>query len=801
MKRFTHQLITSICLLILIALTSATAQQTNTNSKDKTFGQLRTMFADTVSDTQPWGNYPRPQMQRNIWLNLNAQWNYAITPKDTPQPKKWDGKILVPFPIESQLSGVQRNVGPNNHLWYQRQFNLRELEPEERILLHFGAVDWQTTVWINGTQVGQHRGGYTPFSFDITDALNQNKNTNHEIVIRVYDPTDAGHQPRGKQKTNPAGIYYTPVTGIWQTVWLEVVNELSIQHLKITPDIDKKELRVTATLRGDINNEQTIRISGMLEYFGHEGIPASTIVKNQTVELIFNVENPILWTPTNPNLYDLNFELAIGDKLIDKVESYAAMRKISIRKDRFGIPRLALNNEIMFQLGPLDQGWWPDGLYTAPNDQALMQDVHRTKALGFNATRKHVKIEPARWYYWCDQLGLLVWQDMPSARAAKNNNVGEPINKPNPEHAQQFKHELKSMIDFLHNHPSVIVWVPFNEGWGQHNTDQLIQWIKNYDPSRLVDGPSGWTDTGTGDMIDIHRYPGPSMHLPTKERPSVLSEFGGLARIIEGNLWKEDHNWGYAQPKNLDDFKKEYETMMKKLEICIANGLAAAFYTQLTDVETEVNGLMTYDRRNYKAAAGWFYQQHAKLYHVEGGNTPVVILPTSEQSPQTWWYRTDDPPAGWFRGSVINKESWKQAQAPFGAKNFAQLKVNTQWTTPTLYAKQTFKLTRADIAQISNLHIRLHHNDDLTVYLNGVKIHQATGWSPLYRITPLDDKAKQALHVGENTIAIKCTNKKHKHFFDLGLLDMRSPKAIKGRPLEVKHNNPSPIIPVTYQDN
>jgi hypothetical protein len=494
--------------------------------------------------------------------------------------------------VESALSGVGKKVGEENLLWYRRSFEVPKGWSGKRILLNFEAVDWETTVWVNGKEVGTHKGGYDAFCFDITDVLNASGT--EEIVISVWDPTDRGTQPRGKQVRRPRGIWYTSVTGIWQSVWLEPVPVASIARLEMTPDIDAKALTLTVHARGvNMQTQMAEKFHiGAVVFDGGKEVSAAGGHLGSPIKL--KIDNPKLWTPDSPSLYDLQVTLTQEGAHVDEVSSYFGMRKISLGKDEKGITRVMLNNEFVFQFGLLDQGWWPDGLYTAPTDEALRYDIEATKKLGFNLARKHVKIEPRRWYYWCDKLGLLVWQDMPSGDVYIDPD--EPDAERSKESVEQFKLELTRMMDNLGNHPSIVVWVPYNEGWGQYDTPGITKLIKERDPSRLVNSASGWADRGVGDIHDIHDYPGPSMPDPEEKRAIVLGEFGGLGLPVQGHLWRERGSWGYREFKTAKELTDGYRKLIRNLRVLVEKGLSAAVYTQTTDVEIEVNGMMTYDR-------------------------------------------------------------------------------------------------------------------------------------------------------------------------------------------------------------
>jgi hypothetical protein len=572
-------------------------------------GPLMTRWAKEVSPQNAHPEYPRPQMVRADWLSLNGLWDYAIQPKDTAKPDSFDGQILVPFPAESALSGVMKPVGPENRLWYRRTFEIpqgrRWNQEAKRILLNFGAVDWDATVWINGKEVGNHKGGYDPFTLDITDALKQGGE--QEIVVSVWDPTNTGTQPRGKQVLKPGGIMYTAVTGIWQTVWLEPVSTIYIKSLRMEPDIDTSVLRLNVELGGEIQDKNELMVMASVD----TEQPRNQSDGSQPVNINFHrlgeqldirVDNPKLWSPDSPHLCRMSVSLVTKTKvisLVDTVRTYFAMRKIALGKDENGVLRLCLNNKPLFQLGPLDQGWWPDGLYTAPTDEALKYDIEVTKKLGMNLARKHVKVEPDRWYYWCDKLGLLVWQDMPSGDRGIGGKDADL--KRTEESAQQYDTELTRIIEAFRNHPSIVMWVPFNEGWGQFDTPRVVDMIRKLDPSRLVDNASGWTDRSVGDVMDVHSYPGPAVPRIEEKRAVVLGEFGGLGLPLSGHTWQQDKNWGYRSFTTRDDLTDAYLGLIRKLHALTGEqGLSAAVYTQTTDVEVEVNGLMTYDRELIK---------------------------------------------------------------------------------------------------------------------------------------------------------------------------------------------------------
>jgi hypothetical protein len=550
---------------------------------------LSTKWALEVTPDNAWPEYPRPQMVRDKWLNLNGLWEYAIVGKDT-LPAVFQGQILVPFPVESSLSGVGKMVGKDKKLWYKRKIRIPENWNNQSILLHFEAVDWETTIWIDGKEIGKHKGGYDPFNFNISDFVEKGKY--HELLVSVWDPADDGFQPRGKQVNKPGGIFYTPSTGIWQTVWLEPLPESYIDEFTIVTDVDNSKVFINSKIKNSNSNNLIEAVISNKKNI----IQTKRFEINKPIEL--EISNPNLWSPENPFLYDLKLSLVRDGKVIDEVRSYFGMRKISIQKDERGFKRLALNNKILFQNGTLDQGFWPDGLYTPPTDRALRYDIEITKQMGFNMLRKHVKVENRRFYYWCDKLGILVWQDMPSAKGYVPPG-GDDLN-PSAEHREQFELELTRMITTHFNHPSIVMWIPFNEGWGQYETKRITDLIHGIDSTRLINNASGWQDRGVGDVMDIHHYPEPQCPEQQENRASVLGEFGGLGYYVEGHTWQKE-NWGYEKMQSLDDLLIKYEDYYQEVvRMKNENGLAASVYTQTTDVETETNGLMTYDRQLVK---------------------------------------------------------------------------------------------------------------------------------------------------------------------------------------------------------
>ena len=558
---------------------------------------ILTPWASQVDPLNPLPEYPRPQLERTLWQSLNGLWDYAIGPKEGERPAP-EGKILVPFAVESALSGVGKRLTADDALWYSTTFKVPRQWKGQQVWLNFQAVDWSTEVWLNGQRVGSHTGGYTAFSFDITPYLVKGK---QQLVVKVLDATDNNEQPRGKQVSNPEGIWYTPVSGIWQSVWLEptptparIVNYSAVSSegasaLTVTPQVENAQ-------EGD---RVAVRLMEGGKVLQEEVVPVGT-------SAVFRPGNPHRWSPEDPYLYDLVFRLEKEDgKPLDGVKGYAALREVTEVTDEAGHKRLGLNGKPYFQFGPLDQGWWPDGLYTAPTDEALKYDIEQTKAFGFNMIRKHIKVEPARWYYWCDKLGILVWQDMP---CLADNHLGnwnmwgwakpEDDSKLSESAKATYYKEWGEIMDQQQVFPSVVVWVPFNEAWSQFDTYEVVAFTKKKDPSRLVNSASGGNSyRECGDIFDSHNYPDPHIKFTSEGKQiDVLGEYGGIGWPIEGHLWQPDRNWGYVQYQSAEEVLAQYREYARQLKETIASGVSAAVYTQTTDVEGEVNGLMTYDR-------------------------------------------------------------------------------------------------------------------------------------------------------------------------------------------------------------
>jgi beta-galactosidase/beta-glucuronidase len=738
----------SFCTLALLAAATASAAEWQPAK-----GPLTTRWAKEVKADKTHPEYPRPQMKRPRWQNLNGLWQLAFAKKDEAAPvgKDLAERILVPFPVESALSGVMKHA---ERLWYRRLFVVPKEWKDQRVLLHFGAVDWEAKVWVNGKEIGSHRGGYDAFSFDITEALKQDGE--QEVIVGVWDPTDAGPQPRGKQVRKPGGIFYTPTTGIWQTVWIEPVAKGYITGLKIVPDVDGKQVRVTVEAVGAAAGAKATVVVRDGEAF------AASVRGGVGEELSLKIAEPKLWSPESPFLYDLRVELAQGDKAAsDAVASYFGMRKISVGPDGKGVTRLLLNNKPYFMVGPLDQGFWPDGLYTAPTDEALKYDIEITKKLGFNMARKHVKVEPARWYYWCDKLGLLVWQDMPSG----DRSIGpkDADLKRTPASVKIYEEELKHMIDGLRNYPSIVMWVVFNEGWGQFDTARITAWTKKYDPSRLVDCASGWTDRGVGDVHDIHVYPGPGSPKPEAKRAAVLGEFGGLGLKVDGHTW-EQKTWGYRGASSKEDLTRKYEKLLDGVyKLKDKSGLSAVVYTQTTDVETEANGLLTYDRAVVKVDL----DRVAAVNKGDVARVPqsVVVVPTSKEKGLTWRYTFDKPADDWYKPD-FSDTNWRQGTGGFGTDMTPGAVVRTRWDTANIWLRRTFEMPENAPKE---LHLLLHHDEDAEIYLDGILAAKVSGYISDYEEVAIDPKALEMLRPGKHTLAVHCKQTGGGQYIDVGI--------------------------------
>jgi len=743
-KGCTLALIPALCAAAGIGGAGHVAAQDAWQPKDP---PMLTRWAKDIDPKAPLPEYPRPQMTRGEWRNLNGLWNYAVVAGNAEDPAKWDGRILVPYPIESALSGVKKALGPNETLVYERAFKVPAGWNGKRVLLNFGAVDYKCEVLVNGRSAGKHEGGYDPFSFDITDLLSGGGE--QKLVVRVTDPTWTGGQPRGKQTLSPAGIMYTPTSGIWQTVWIEPVAKGGVEDLHIVPDVKNGSVKVKADLAGQLDGEVTVKVAGAPAVTGKAG-----------AEITIPVKDAKLWTPDNPHLYDLTVTVKRGGATVDEVGGYFGMRSVEMAGLN-GRKQLLLNGKPVFMFGPLDQGFWPDGCYTAPTDAALKYDLEMTRKFGFNTTRKHIKVEPARWYYHADKLGLLVWQDMPSANSYDTPPGGKPaVDK------QAYETQLKAMLDNLENHPSIVMWVVFNEGQGQHDTAKLVNLVKGIDPTRLVNQASGGHHDGVGDVFDCHPYPAPQKFTAPVHQAFVLGEYGGIGLKVGNNPWQAK-GWGYTNTRSgseLEDLYARFTGMLRKFRD--EDGLCAAIYTQITDVEIEVNGLMTYDRRP-KVDPVWI----AKANRFEwSGPVYTGIVPTSREGDPVYQFSMSKPADDWMKPGA-DTASWKQGPGGFGTPGTPGAgKLGTAWNGSDIWVRRSFEMPKLDEKQLSQLSLNIHHDEDIEVYLNGTLILKKEGFVAEYTQVPLTADARKALKPGgENLIAIHCRQTRGGQYLDFGL--------------------------------
>ena len=724
---------------------------------------LMTRWASQVDPKMPLPEYPRPQLVRSQWQNLNGVWQYqpGNAGDAMPSGQNLSSEILVPYPVASALSGVMEQ---HPRIWYRRTFTVPQNWRGQQIRLNFGAVDYEAEVFVNGQSLGVHTGGYESFSYDISPYL---KNDGpQELVVRVFDPTENGGQPRGKQTTDPGGIMYTPTTGIWQTVWLEPVAKNSIVDLHMTPDVDAGAVKMlVAAPNATPGTQAVVQIKD-------GGRTVQTVRVRPNVEVAIPVKNAKLWSPDSPFLYDVDVALVNGNAQTDRVSSYFGMRKISVGTVG-NYQRLLLNNKFTFQIGPLDQGFWPDGLYTAPTDDALKYDIQAEKELGFNMVRKHIKVEPARWYYWADKLGIMVWQDMPS----ENSYTGNP----QPLDKQAFEKQLISTITSHWNHPAIVMWVIFNEGQGYYDPKRLVTAAKQLDPSRPVSRNSGTdfgADLGISDIVDIHSYPSPNYPQPSATQASVCGEYGGIGYLLKGHLYRGDeYNYQtYTIAPTQEALHDEYGLFTDRLrQFRDQHGLSAAVYTEITDVETEINGLLSYDRI-MKVDPAKIRLANAFQYPVP---TYSAIVPTSEEQSQTYRYTFAQPAPNWF-STNFNDNAWQSGPGGFGTSITPGIgKLGTVWDGSDVWLRRTFTLPNLSAEQVRQVVLTDYHDEDIEVYINGILAYQRNGYTSNYENAPINDAARRALVVGgENVFAVHCKQTQGGQYVDVGL-SLKIPAPVK----------------------
>jgi hypothetical protein len=709
---------------------------------------VMTQWAKQVDPNKPLPEYPRPQLIRTDWLNLNGVWQFQSGNNNDPVPvgKTLSGDILVPFPVESAISGVMQHY---ERVWYRRTFTVPVGWTGRRIMLNFGAVDWESEVYINGKSLGVHHGSYDPFSYDITSYLVGTDP--QELIVRVFNPVENGGQPRGKQAMHGIPIMYTPTTGIWQTVWLEPVPQTGISGIKIVPNIDNSTVNLTVNTVGSTSG---ISVSVQVKDGG-------AVVQNATgtpnAESAIPISNPKLWSPEHPFLYDLTISLVQNGTAVDSVTSYFGMRKISIGTDG-GHQKMLLNNQFVFELGPLDQGFWPDGIYTAPTESAMAYDLQLEKAMGFNMVRKHVKVEPYRWYYWADKLGLMVWQDMPTAQSYGGVDA-DPT---------EYSAELTQMVQTHWNSPCIIMWDLFNEECGeaavtaQIPLPTLVQNVMTLDPSRLVNEASGYKWSGSGNVADNHSYPVPGATPGAASQAIACGEFGGIKYLITGHEWGGNNG---VDVNNVADYLSRYDSYAKVLSDLQANhGLSAAVYTQTTDVETECNGIVTYDRAALKADINEIKSSNEKVL-----GAPSGAAPSSQSESQSWNYTTAAPEPDWCKASYFDS-AWSSGDGGFGAVGTPGAAIRTSWTTPDIWLRKEFKPGTLSAADIGNLIFNVYPDEDCEIYMNGI---QAAGTSHTsgYVLLQIDQAGKDTFASNKtNLIAVHCHQAAGSHGLDVGML-------------------------------
>ncbi len=732
-----------LLLLFSIVLICPVPAQENPDWKPAV-SPLSTRWAKDVKPQNPLPDYPRPQMVRANWLSLNGLWQFENASNAAPLPhnRELKARILVPFPMQASLSGVGEKF---KQVWYRRTLEIPAAWKNQNVLLHFGAVNYECGIYFNGKLVGTHKGGYDPFSFDITERLQDGAN---ELIIGVIHNASWSDIVRGKQSNDQRNDFYLASSGIWQTVWLEPVALSHLENLIITPDVDAGALEVHTEAANAEGDSVTVEVLDGEKLIAQGKGAAGTSIR-------IAIPNAKLWSPDNPFLYSLKINLLHDKAVVDSVNSYAALRKISVGKDETGKSRLLLNNKPLFQVGVLDPGQWPDGLYTAPTDDALKFDIEAAKKLGFNLIRKHAKIEPERWYYWADKLGMLVWQDMPG---------GE--NK-TPQTKRQFETELRQMVDNLRNHPAIIMWVLFDEGKGQFDAERLSQMVKTQDPTRLVSNASGGDDKYAGDVHDAHNFPSPRSNVPETGRAAVAGEFGALPFYVADHSWRDQFE-SQDKPGNQEKFTeaegltRRYENLMRQSWKLNKNtGTSAVVYAQLTDVEGDVTGFYSYDRSVLKMDEN---RVRAANFSPTLPKPLTILAATGQDAPVEWKYTTKRPQDGWERMGY-DEADWQTGPAPFGTLNVPAMLVRTEWKTHEIWLRREIEVP----AGFKNPLLLLLHDDETDIYINGILAAKMRGQSDGYEEIPLLISGREALQPGKNLIAVRVYQKEGNQIFDLGL--------------------------------
>lgn len=754
-----HKLI-AITAIMLFFSESACAQSTWT----KQTAPVMTVWGEQLTADNVWQEYPRPSMKRQDWMNLNGIWQYykrsSINYNYENRASSFSKAILVPFPVESALSGIMDKSYSSNrratHM-YRKTFSLPEAFSGKNVLLHFGAVDWRCYVYVNGQLAGTHDGGSVPFAFDITSLLNEG--AEQELQVAVWDPTDGG-QPNGKQSVSPNGIWYTPNSGIWQTVWLEPVSPTYIESYEPIPNIDNSTVSIKVKTSAPCSVTLTVKD-------GSNSVVEQTGDSEQTFTL--SIPSAKLWSPDEPNLYNLDITLKNEEgQEVDKVSGYFGMRKFS-RGMVDGHPCVLLNNKPLYLYGPLDQGWWPDGLLTPPSYEAMVYDLQVMKDFGMNMVRKHIKLENDLWFDWCDKNGLIVWQDMPSG--CGSGAIG------NLEYAMQnFYRENEALIDATRHHPCIGAWVVWNEGWGQHAGSGMAHTMRavnsvinaNHDPGRFVHAVTGWTDVEMGDFLDVHSYPSPNAATnPVNERIASCGEFGGINLFIEDHMWAgSDVN--YTTVEDAETYANLYDRYTDRLgELQQEKGLWMSVYTQITDVEQECNGILTYDRKVLKVSPAQQEMMKAKILRTVNSRYKdmTTIVPAGDQNTSIQWkYTTTEPAADWYAVD-FDASGWRTGNAGFGGGG------RTSWSSNDIWLRRSFRINNFDASRLPDLRLWLFHDEDAEIYINGTLAAKMTGYNTKYESWPLLPDGLQALKLdgSDNVIAIHCKQTTGGQFIDCGL--------------------------------